>query len=166
MWIGRNWPVYEPGTCVISNGLATMGIAVPGGLAARLAMPDRRVVAVTGDGGFLMNSQEIETAKRYGIGYTILVLNDNDYGLITWKQKAHHGRSFGTKLTNPNFVKYAESFGVQAYHPRTKVEVVAALRDAVASPELTLVAVDIDPAANLALTEKLDGDLCMNLSLV
>jgi acetolactate synthase-1/2/3 large subunit len=78
LWIGRNYPVYEPNSVLISNGFASMGIALPGGLAAKLAKPNKQVVAVMGDGGFLMNSQEIETAKRVGIGYTIIVFNDND----------------------------------------------------------------------------------------
>src|SRR5438445_7355945 len=85
IWIARNFPTYHPNGCIISNGLAAMGIALPGGIAAALAEPGRPIVAAMGDGGFLMNSQELETAKRLGVGYTILVFNDNDYGLISWK---------------------------------------------------------------------------------
>ena len=82
VWIGRNYPVYEPNSVLISNGLASMGIALPGGIAAKLAKPNKKVVTVMGDGGILMNSQEIATAKQLGIGYTIIVFNDNDYGLL------------------------------------------------------------------------------------
>ena len=163
MWIGRNFPVYTPGSCIISNGFASMGIAVPGGLAAKLAHPTRRVVAVTGDGGFLMNSQELATAQRLRVPYTIVILNDNDYGLVTWKQQAHRQHSFGTALTNPDFVKYAESFSIQAYRPKTLVEVEQALRAAVDSNTLAIVAIDIDAAENLRLSEKLDQNLCTML---
>ncbi len=151
LWIARNYLAEEPNTCIISNGLASMGIAVPGGIAAKLAHPEKRVVAASGDGGFLMNSQEIETAKRLGAGYTIVVFNDNDYGLISWKQERDAGRTFGTKLTNPNFKRYAESFGIRAYAPRTVEELEAALREAIESGQLCLVAVDIDPTVNARL---------------
>lgn len=159
MWIGRNFPVYTPGTCIISNGFATMGIALPGGLAAKLAFPERNIVTVSGDGGFLMNSQEIETAKRYKIPYTIVVLNDNDYGLISWKQKSHTGKSFGTTLTNPDYKKYGESFGIKTYVPKTRIDVEKSLSKAINSNELTLVAIDIDSSENLKLTKKLNSKL-------
>ena len=122
MWVGRNYPVYEPNSVLISNGFASMGISLPGGMAAKLALPEKRVVSVMGDGGFLMNSQEIETARRIGIGYTIIVFNDNDYGLISWKQYSHTKKTFGTGLTNPDFKKYAESFGIPGYAPKTLEE--------------------------------------------
>lgn len=155
IWIGRNFPVYEPGTCIISNGLASMGIALPGGFAAKLACKDQNVVSVMGDGGFLMNSQEIETAKRLGVAYTIVVLNDNNYGLISWKQKNHRGTSVGTMLTNPDFVKYTESFGVTAYHSKGRDDVKKILKKAIESKELSLVVIDIDPSENMKLSEKL-----------
>lgn len=155
IWIGRNFPVYEPGTCIISNGLASMGIALPGGFAAKLACKDQRVVSVMGDGGFLMNSQEIETAKRLSVPYTIVVLNDNNYGLISWKQKNHRGTSVGTMLTNPDFVKYAQSFGITAYHSKGRDDVKKILKKAIESNELCLVVIDIDPGENMKLSEKL-----------
>ncbi|MES2060052.1 MAG: acetolactate synthase large subunit [Patescibacteria group bacterium] len=155
MWIARNFDAYKPNTCIIPNGLAAMGIALPGGLAAKLAFPKLRVVSVMGDGGFMMNSQEIETAKRIGVPFTIVVLNDNDYGLISWKQATSRGKSFGTKLSNPDFVKYAESFGIKAYHPKSRKDVGAILQKAINSNELCLVAIDIDPSVNLELTKRL-----------
>ena len=121
MAIAQNFPTYEPNTCIISNGLASMGIAVPGGLAADLAV-DANVVAATGDGGFLMNAAEIETATRIGASYTIVVFNDNDYGLISEKQMDHTGESFGTGLTNPDFPAFAESFDINGYRPTTPEE--------------------------------------------
>jgi acetolactate synthase-1/2/3 large subunit len=155
MWIARNFEVYKPNTCIIGNGLAAMGIALPGGIAAKLASPKFRVVSVMGDGGFLMNSQEIETAKRIGVPFVIVVLNDNDYGLISWKQTTSKGKSYGTKLTNPDFQMYAESFGIKAYHPKSRRDVGKTLEKAINSNELCLVAIDIDPSVNLELSKKL-----------
>ncbi len=159
MWIGRNFKVFKPNTCIISNGLASMGIALPGGIGAKLAKPNVRVVSVMGDGGFLMNSQEIETAKRMGIPFVIIVLNDNDYGLISWKQKTSKGKSFGTKLSNPDFVAYAKSFGIEAYHPKNKLEIKETLKHAIDSLRLCLVVIDIDPSVNLELSQKLGQNL-------
>jgi acetolactate synthase-1/2/3 large subunit len=159
MWIGRNFPVYEPGTCIISNGLASMGISLPGGMAAKLARPDVRVVSVMGDGGFLMNSQEIETAKRLNVPFVMVIVNDNDYGLISWKQTSHRGRAVGTKLTNPDFVKYAESFGIKGYKPKSPSEIGKVLKKAIDSNELCLVVVDVDASENMKLTAKLGKNL-------
>ncbi|PSP79874.1 acetolactate synthase large subunit [Halobacteriales archaeon QS_4_69_225] len=121
MAIAQNFPTYEPNTCLISNGLASMGIAVPGGLAADLAI-DENVVAATGDGGFLMNAAEIETATRTGCSYTIVVFVDDDYGLISEKQLDHTDETVGTGLTNPDFVTFAESFGIDGYRPESPAE--------------------------------------------
>ncbi|PSQ64147.1 MAG: acetolactate synthase large subunit [Halobacteriales archaeon SW_8_66_22] len=118
MAIAQNFPTYEPNTCIISNGLASMGIAVPGGVAADLAV-ETDVVAATGDGGFLMNAAEIETATRMGCSLTVVVFNDDDYGLISEKQLDHTGESFGTGLTNPDLVTFAESFGIDGYRPES-----------------------------------------------
>ncbi len=96
-----------------------MGIAVPGAIAAKLAYPDRKVVAVTGDAGFLMNSQEIETALRMKTPFVILIWNDSEYGLITWHQLRHFGRPSHIEFKNPDFVKYAESFGAKGYRVET-----------------------------------------------
>ncbi len=160
MWIGRNYPVYEPNSVIISNGLASMGIALPGGIAAKLALPERRVVTLMGDGGFLMNSQEIETAKRLGIGYTIVVFNDNDYGLISWKQKSNTGESYGTKLTNPDFKSYAESFGIKGYAPKDFGELRACLKEAIESEKLNLIEIPIQPKVNYELSKKLEANIC------
>ncbi|MBI5073320.1 acetolactate synthase large subunit [Candidatus Woesearchaeota archaeon] len=165
MWIARNYPSYSPNTVIVSNGLASMGIALPGGLAAKLVHPERRIVAACGDGGFLMNSQEIETAKRMGIGYTIIVFNDNNYGLITWKQEAHTGKSFGTALTNPDFKLYAESFGIKGYSPNTLDELKQNLQEAISSQELCIVEIKVNPSKNQELNKKLAQKVCPILSL-
>ena len=144
MRIAQNYPTYEPNTCIISNGLASMGIAVPGGIAADLAV-DGEVVAATGDGGFLMNGAELETATRMGCGFTVLLFNDDDYGLISEKQEAHRGDSTGTRLTNPDFTALAESFGIDGYRPSGWDELEPTLREAVGSDGMALVEVPLEP---------------------
>ncbi len=148
VWIARNFPVNCPNGCLISNGLASMGIALPGAVAAALQDPSRRIVAAMGDGGFLMNSQELETAKRLGVAFTVVIFNDNDYGLISWKQQLVHGRTFGTRLTNPDFKAYAESFGIRGDRPRTLTELRQSLSEAIASRELAVVEIAVDPSVN------------------
>lgn len=143
MAIAQNYPTYEPNTCIISNGLASMGIAVPGAVAADLAS-DEDVVAVTGDGGFMMNGAELETATRLDLGFTVVLFNDNDYGLISEKQEAHTGESFGTGLTNPDFVAFAESFGIDAYRPESWDEVTDVLEETVPSDDLSLVEIQLE----------------------
>lgn len=155
MWIARNFPTRCPNGCLMSNGLASMGFALPGGIAAALHNPKQRIVAAMGDGGFLMNSQELETAKRLGVAFTVIVFNDNDYGLISWKQQMTHGRSIGTRLTNPDFKAYAESFGIKGYRPQTLAELKRQLREAVTSGELCVIEIPIDPSVNVELMRKL-----------
>src|SRR6201988_1532885 len=111
MWMARLYPTYEPNTCLISNGLSTMAWTVPGAVAAKLARPDARVLVATGDGAFMMNSQEIETALREQIPFVILIWVDDEYGLISWKMELELGHSADTSFRNPDFVAYAESFG-------------------------------------------------------
>lgn len=159
IWIARNFPVNAPNGCLISNGLASMGIALPGAVAAALQRPQRRIVAAMGDGGFLMNSQELETAKRLGVAFTVLVFNDNDYGLISWKQQLSHGRETGTRLTNPDFKKYAESFGLKGYSPRTLKELQQQLKEAITSRQLCVVDVPVDQRVNFELARKLGAGM-------
>ncbi|WP_458187301.1 acetolactate synthase large subunit [Haladaptatus sp. NG-WS-4] len=142
MAIAQQFPTYEPNTVIISNGLASMGIAVPGGIAADLAL-DSDVVVATGDGGFLMNAAEMETATRLDCGYTIVVFDDSEYKLITEEQEAHRGEHFGTHLTNPDFVAFAESFGIDARRAETWPEIEDALRAGVESDEMTLVEIPV-----------------------
>jgi acetolactate synthase-1/2/3 large subunit len=157
IWIARNFPTYTPNGCLISNGLASMGISLPGGVAAALQNPERRIVAAMGDGGFLMNSQELETAKRLGVGFTVLIFNDNDYGLISWKQRRSHGYATGTRITNPDFKAYAESFGIPGYRPSTVAELERVLRRTITARELAVVEVAVDQSANDELSRKLSA---------
>ncbi len=117
IWVARLYQAYEPNTVIISNGFASMGIALPGAIAASLVHPDRHVVALCGDGGLLMNVQELETAVRLGVRVTVVVWRDDGYGLIDWKQRNEFGRPFGVEFGNPDFVALAQSFGMAAFRP-------------------------------------------------
>jgi acetolactate synthase-1/2/3 large subunit len=158
MWMARMYRAERPNTCIISNGFASMGIAVPGALAAKLAYPQRKVVAVTGDAGFLMNSQEIETALRMQTPFVILIWSDAEYGLITWHQMRQFGRPSHVTFTNPDFVKYAESFGAKGYRVAAAAELVPTLRQALADDTVAIVDCPVDYAENMQLTRNL-GDL-------
>ena len=155
MWIARNYPTYVPNGCIISNGLATMGISLPGGIAAKLLDPQRPVICIMGDGGAMMNIQELETAKRLGVGCIFIILNDNNYGLIEWKQNMSEGKSFGTKLGNPDFVKLAESFGINGYKPNSVSNLKDILGNAIDSNELCLIEIPITTEVNDQLTNEL-----------
>ncbi len=155
VWLARLFATYEPNTLVISNGLAAMGIAVPGALAAGLVAPDRHVVAMCGDGGFLMNVQELETMVRAGVRATIVVWRDDGYGLIDWKQRVEFGRTFGVDFGNPDLVTLAGAFGIRAFRPGSAGELGPALRTALEHPGVSLVDVAIDRTENLRLAERL-----------
>ena len=160
MWISRYYQARSPNTCLISNGFASMGIAVPGAIAAKLVHPERQVVAVTGDAGFLMNSQEIETAVRLGTNIVILIWNDNGYGLIEWKQMASFGRPSNVHFGNPDFVQYAESFGAHGYRVSENDDLQAVLRRALADNGVSIIDCPVDYRENLKLTENLGKLVC------
>lgn len=153
LWVATRFPAAQPNTVVIPNGLASMGIAVPGGVAAKLVHPDRKVVAVTGDGGFLMNSQELETAKRMGTAFVTVVLVDNRYGVIELNQQRRFGRSFGVAFENPDFQAYAASFGLPGFTVGSADELQPTLRRALDLDEPSLVAVPIDSSQSPAALE-------------
>ena len=155
IWVARLYQTYEPNTVIISNGFAAMGISIPGAIAAKLVHPDRKVVALCGDGGFLMNSQELETAKRIGTNITVVVWRDDGYGLIDWKQRNEFGRPFGVEFGNPDFVAYAQSFGIAGFRPSSAADLYPTLARALAVDGPSLVEVPIDYAENLRLTERL-----------
>jgi acetolactate synthase-1/2/3 large subunit len=155
VWVARLYQAYEPNTVIISNGFAAMGISLPGAIAAKLVHPERKVVALCGDGGFLMNSQELETAKRIGANVTVVVWRDDGYGLIDWKQRNEFGRPFGVEFGNPDFVAYAESFGIAGFRPASAADLLPVLRRALDVDGPALVEVPIDYRENLRLTEHL-----------
>ncbi|HTF52451.1 MAG TPA: acetolactate synthase large subunit [Pseudonocardia sp.] len=158
MWMARLYPTYAPNTCLISNGLSTMGFALPGALSAKLVHPNRRVLASVGDGAFLMNSQEIETAVRENIPLTVLVWVDDSYGLIEWKMDLELGRHSHVKFGNPDLVKYAESFGARGYQITAPDQLLPTLREALDYNGVSIIACPVDYTENLRLTNRL-GDL-------
>jgi acetolactate synthase-1/2/3 large subunit len=160
MWMARLYPTYEPNTCLMSNGLSTMAWALPGAIGAKLARPEARVVVATGDGAFLMNSQEIETALRLGIPFVILVWVDDEYGLITWKMQLELGAAMQTQFRNPDFVSYAESFGAKGYRVESAEALLPTLRGALVDDTVSVIACPVDYSDNLRLTHalgQLDG---------
>ena len=146
VWMARLYQPERPNSCIISNGFAAMGIGVPGAVAAKLAYPDRPAVAVTGDAGFMMNSQEIETALRIGTPIVILIWNDNGYGLIEWHQLRHFGRPAHVRFGNPDFVKYAESFGAKGYRVGAADELRPILQQAMADNTVVVIDCPVDYA--------------------
>ena len=155
MWMSRMYRAERPNTCIISNGFCSMGLAVPGAIAAKLAYPDRKVVAVSGDAGFMMNSQEIETALRMNTPFVILIWNDSEYGLITWHQLRHFGRSSHIAFKNPDFVKYAESFGAKGYRVEKTADLLPTLKRALADNTVVIIDCPVDYSENMKLTERL-----------
>ncbi len=160
MWMARMYEAEAPNTCIISNGFASMGIALPGAIAAKLVHPDRKAVAVTGDAGFLMNSQEIETALRIGTPIVVLIWTDSKYGLIEWHQNRKFGRSSHVDFTNPDFVKYAESFGANGYRVESAADLLATLKQALADETVAVIDCPVDYSENMKLTERLGKLAC------
>jgi acetolactate synthase-1/2/3 large subunit len=158
MWMARLYPTYEPNTCLISNGLSTMAFALPGAIGAKLAFPDRRILAAVGDGAFLMNSQEIETAMREHIPLTVLIWQDDAYGLIKWKMNLEVGHDVEIEFSNPDFVAYAESFGARGYQVQAAGDLLPMLKEALAADTVSVIACPVDYTENLRLTAAL-GDL-------
>ena len=158
MWMARLYPTYEPNTCLLSNGLATMAFALPGAIAARLVRRDRKVLAVVGDGAFLMSAAEIETAVRERVPLVVLVWVDGGYGLIGWKQDLHFGRRSAVSFGNPDFEQLAASYGATGHQIREAGELLPTLRTALASDGVTVIACPVDYAENALLVERL-GEL-------
>jgi acetolactate synthase-1/2/3 large subunit len=155
MWMARLYPTYEPNTCLFSNGLSTMAWTLPGAIGAKIARPDARVLVATGDGAFMMNSQEIETALREQVPIVVLIWVDDEYGLIKWKMELELGHNIDTAFDNPDFVAYAESFGARGYRVDTPDELLPTLRQALADDTVSVIACPVDYSANLQLTDAL-----------
>ncbi len=135
-----------------------MGIAIPGALAAKLVYPDRKVVAVTGDGGFMMNCQELETALRVGTAFVTLIFNDGGYGLIEWKQMNHYGKANYIKFGNPDFVMLAESMGLKGYRVESASDLIPILKTALMQDVPAVIDCPVDYRENLAFSQR-SGDL-------
>jgi acetolactate synthase-1/2/3 large subunit len=155
LWIGRMFPAHEPNTVLIANGLAGMGFALPCAIAAKLVHPERRVVTVSGDGGFLMNCQELETAKRLGTAIVNVVWENCQFGSIVWKQDKKFGRHFGVDFTNPDFVKLADAFGLPAWRCEAVGDFGKHLRHALSLDVPSLIVLPIDYSIDVAISEEL-----------
>lgn len=153
-WFSRRYPTYEPGTFIVSNGFASMGVAVPGCISASLCS-DNNAVAVTGDGGFMMNMQEIETASRIGVDPTIVVLDDEEYTAISMEQNDDYGKLYGSSFDNPEFKELAESFGVEGYRIDKEDQFIEKLSEAVKSDSVSVVSVPIDPEESYELEKEI-----------
>jgi acetolactate synthase-1/2/3 large subunit len=158
MWMARHYHCDRPNTCLISNGFAAMGIAIPGAIAAKLVAPDRKVVAVTGDGGFMMNCQELETALRVKTPFVTIIFNDGGYGLIEWKQMSHFGESSFTDFGNPDFVKLADSMGLKGYRIEATADFIPTLKQALSDEVPAVIDCPVDYRENLLFSQK-SGDL-------
>ncbi|MBI2657936.1 acetolactate synthase large subunit [Candidatus Woesearchaeota archaeon] len=160
IWAARMYKTYEPNTCLIDNGLCSMGISLPGAIAAKLVHPDRKVVVICGDGGFMMNSQELETAMRLGTNFVIVIFNDSKYGMVEWKQTIHHQKTHGIEFGNPDFVKYAESFGAKGYRVEKAGDFAKMLADALKQKTVSIIDVPVDYSENFTLMKKLGQEIC------
>lgn len=160
MWMARMFQSEASNTCIISNGFASMGIALPGAIAAKLARPDKAAIAVTGDAGFLMNVQEIETAMRINTPIVILIWNDSNYGLIKWKQEVQFGRESNVHFNNPDFVKLAESFGAKGYRVEKTEDLLPTIQQAIKDDTVVIIDCPVDYSENLKLTQKLGDLIC------
>ena len=149
IWFARNYRTYVANTLLLDNALATMGAGLPSAMMAKLLYPNRRVMAVCGDGGFMMNSQELETAVRLGLDLVVLILDDSSYGMIRWKQAVDSFPDFGLTFGNPDFVKYAESYGARGWRVNATEDLAPMLEAAFAGGGVHLVTVPIDYAENM-----------------
>jgi acetolactate synthase-1/2/3 large subunit len=157
----RHYPTYEPGTCFITNGFCSMGFSLPGAIATKRLHPERNVVALCGDGGFLMNVQDLITAVRYGAPITVLVWEDHKYGLIEWKQEDAFGKSSHIDLLNPDLIALAEAFGCQAIRVESVEGFANALNRAFAEKACpTVIVAPVDYGENMKLTRRLGEIIC------
>jgi acetolactate synthase I/II/III large subunit len=155
MWMARLYPTYKPNTCLISNGLSTMAFAVPGAIAVKLAYPERKVLAAAGDGGFMMLGSELETAVREHVPIVALIWEDQAYGLIKWKMDLEFGHHSCVDFHNPNFMKYAESFGAKGYRISRADELLPTLKFALEDDAISVISCPVDYSENMELTDKL-----------
>lgn len=160
MWIARHYQCHEPNTCLIPNGFCSMGFALPGAIAASLVFPEKQVMAICGDAGFLMNVQEMETAKRLNSNIVVMVWEDHAYGLIAWKQQNEFGKHTDLSFGNPDWLQLAQSFGWSSMKIENSVDGKDKLQQALDTPGPTLVVIPIDYRENAKLTEKLGEVVC------
>lgn len=148
IWFARNYPAYHPNSVLLDNALATMGAGLPSAMAAKLVFPERKVIAVCGDGGFMMNSQEIETALRLNLDLIVLILNDNSYGMIRWKQAHMKFADYGLEFGNPDFKKYAESYGAYGHHLEATEDLIPLIKSCQDQGGVHVINIPIDYSEN------------------
>jgi len=158
MWIARHYHCHEPNTCLIPNGFCSMGFALPGAIAASLVHPDRRVVGLAGDAGFMMNVQEMETAKRLASNIVMLVWEDGAYGLIAWKQETQFGRHTDLAFGNPDWLELARAFGWGGHRVERSADFAEVMSQALTEAGPSLVVAPVDYRENMLLNKRL-GDL-------
>ena len=158
MWIARHYHCHEPNTCLIPNGFCSMGFALPGAIAASLVHPDRRVVGIAGDAGFLMNVQEMETARRLDANIVLLVWEDGEYGLIAWKQQSQFGKHTDLSFGNPDWLALARAFDWHGHRVERSVDFSSVMAQALEESGPSLVVVPVDYRENMLLNERL-GEL-------
>ena len=160
MWIARHYQCHEPNTCLIPNGFCSMGFALPGAIAAGIVHPERRILAIAGDAGFLMNVQEMETAVRIGSNIVVMVWEDKEYGLIAWKQETYFGRHTDLAFDNPDWTMLAQSFGWNGHFVHNAADLATTLEAAFEEQGPSLVVIPIDYRENPLLTKKLGEITC------
>jgi acetolactate synthase I/II/III large subunit len=162
IWFARNYKCFSPNTMLLDNALATMGAGLPSAMAAKLVCPDKKVVAVCGDGGFMMNSQELETAVRLGLDLVVVILNDSAYGMIKWKQAGMGFENFGLDYKNPDFVLYAQSYGAHGHRPKSTAEFSETLNRVLHEKGVHLIDLAVDYSLNhQILNELLKNKACL-----
>jgi len=162
IWYARNYQAYQPNTVLLDNALATMGAGLPSAMMAAKLYPDRRVMAICGDGGFMMNSQEIETAVRLGLNLVVTVLNDSSYGMIRWKQSHAGFDDWGLEFNNPDFVQYANSYGATGHRIERTEDLVPTFEAAFAAGGVHLIDLPVDYSENQrVLIDELAAKACL-----
>lgn len=162
VWFARNYRALAPNTILLDNALATMGAGLPSAMAAKMVYPDRKVMAICGDGGFMMNSQELETAVRFKQNLVVVILNDNAYGMIKWKQNGMGFENFGLDYNNPDFVKYAESYGANGHRITSNAGFKETLEKCLNTPGVHVIDTPVDYSENArVLTDELRNKACI-----
>jgi len=160
MWVARQYQCHEPNTCLIPNGFCSMGFALPGAIGASLVFPERQILSICGDAGFMMNVQEMETAKRLNSNIVVMVWEDNAYGLIAWKQQNQFGHHTDLSFGNPQWMLLAKAFGWHGHRVEYSVELASTLKTGFAESGPSLIVVPIDYSENMKLTERLGNIVC------
>jgi len=162
IWFSRNYKCFEPNTLLLDNALATMGAGLPSAMAAKMVHPEKKVIAICGDGGFMMNSQELETAVRLSLDLVVIILNDSAYGMIKWKQEGMGFDDFGLDYTNPDFVTYASAYGAIGHRPKSVTDFSTTLQKALNTKGVHLIDLAVDYSLNhTILNELLKNKACL-----